>query len=393
MNNHLNISVGRASKTRLPICLPSEDTECHAVELNLELKKYAAKWSSFSMADHPLETLSRVFEQFAKEECYNSSPLYERLSLAIAKDPQLLSLAAHARTGERVPNLFLAAAHFLLLRGAQHPVARFYESLSGAPERYEDPYPNFRSFCLEHENEMLNLIASRSVQTNEASRCACLLPIFVVVSQESHGKPLYMIEIGSAAGLLLLWDYYRYKYRDALECGDPESPVQIECGLRGEASPPIPKGFPRVSGRLGIDLNPVNVNNRDSRLWLRALIWPEHRERAHLLERAIELTQREPPELIAGDAVEVLPNILPLVPPDSILCIFRVWTSLPKRAREQFSAVLTQYGRKRDLFVITTVDQRGNETDLQLTSFVKGVKTVKLLAHCETHGEWLEWVA
>jgi hypothetical protein len=128
-------------------------------------------------------------------------------------------------------------------------------------------------------------------------------------------------------------------------------------------------------------------------LWLRALIWPEHKERAHLLERAIEVAQREPPALIAGNAVEVLPDILPLVPPDSILCIFRVWTSLPETAREQFSAVLTQYGQKRDLFVISTVSQRGKEIDLQLTSFVKGVKTVKLLARCESHGEWLEWVA
>ena len=345
------------------------------------------------MADDQLETLSWVFERFAREECYNSSPLYERISLSIAKDAELLSLATHVRTGERIPNLLLAAVHFLLLRGTKHPVARFYESLSRAPERYKDPYPNFRSFCLEHEGEISKLIACRSVQTNEVRRCACLLPIFVAVAEESHGRPLYLIEIGSAAGLLLLWDHYRYRYGDAPECGDLDSPVQIRCGLRGEGSPPIRNDFPRVSGRLGIDLNPVDVNNRDSRLWLRALIWPEHRERAHLLERAIEVAQREPPELIAGDAVEVLPKILPLVPPDSILCILRVWTSLPKKAHEQFSSVVTKCGQKRDLFVISTIGQRGNEIDLQLTSFVKGRKTVKLLAHCETHGEWLEWVA
>ena len=65
--------------------------------------------------------------------------------------------------------------------------------------------------------------------------------------------------------LLLLWDHYSDRYRDDLECGDPDSPVQIECGLRGEESPPIRNDFPRVSGRLGIDLNPIDVNNRDSR--------------------------------------------------------------------------------------------------------------------------------
>lgn len=345
------------------------------------------------MANRPLETLSRVFERFAKEECYNSSVLYERLSLAIAKDPELLTLAAHARKGERVPNLFLAAVHFLLLKGIEHPVARFYEGLSGALEKREDPYPNFRSFCFEHEGEISKLISSGLVQTNEVRRCACLLPVFVVVSQESYGRPLYMIEIGAAAGLLLLWDHYGYRYGEALECGDHDSPVQIVCGLHGKGSPPIPNVLPKVSDRLGIDLNPIDVRDPDSRLWLRALIWPEHRERARLLERAMEVAQRAPPPLVAGDAVELLPNILPSIPPDSTLCIFRVWTSLPQRAREQLSSLMTQYGQKRDLFVISTVSQRGNEIELQLTSFVKGVKTVKVLAHCETHGEWLEWLA
>lgn len=344
------------------------------------------------MANHLLEILSRAFERFAKEECHNSSVLYERLSLGIAKDPELLTLAAHARKGERVPNLFFAAVHFLLLKGIEHPVARFYDSLSGAPERSEDPYPDFRSFCLEHEGEISKLISSRLVQTNEVRRCACLLPIFFVVTQGSHDRPLYMIEIGAAAGFLLLWDHYGYKYGGALECGDRHSPVQIECELHGEGSPPIPNVLPKVSGRLGIDLNPIDVRDPDARLWLRALIWPEHRERARLLERVIEVAQRDPPPLVAGDGVEILPNILPSIPPDSTLCIFRVWTSLPQGAREQLSSLMTEYGQKRDLYVISTVGQRGNEIDLQLTSFVKGVKTVKVLARCETHGEWLEWL-
>jgi hypothetical protein len=345
------------------------------------------------MADHPVESLPRAFERFAKEECHNSSHLYERLSLAIAKDPELLSLAAHGRKGERVPNLFLAAVHFLLLKGIEHPVARFYDSLSGSLERDEDPYPHFRSFCLEHQGEISQLISSRFVQTNEVRRCACLLPVFSVISRESYGRPLYLIELGTAAGLLLLWDHYGYRYGGALECGDHDSSVQIECGLHGEGSPPIHSVLPKVSGRLGIDLNPIDVRDPDSKLWLRALIWPEHRERARLLERAIVVAQRDPPLLLHGDAVEVLPKILSSIPPDSALCIFRVWTFLPKRAREELSSLLTRFGQKQDLFVISTVGQRGDEIELQLTSFVKGVKTVKLLARCETHGEWLKWLA
>src|SRR5205823_12258774 len=62
------------------------------------------------------EELSQIFERGANEEFHNSSPLYEHLSLAIAKDPEILSLAAHCRKGERAPNLFLAVVHLLLLK-------------------------------------------------------------------------------------------------------------------------------------------------------------------------------------------------------------------------------------------------------------------------------------
>lgn len=337
--------------------------------------------------------LRSEFLRFAQEEARGSSPLYERLSRAIAEDPGVLLLASHAKEGQRVPNLFFAAVHFLLLKGIKHPVARFYESLSGAFEGAQDPYPNFRSFCLEHEGEVSKLVASRLVQTNEVRRSACLLPAFVLVSQMSTGRPLYVVEIGSAAGLLLLWDRYGYRYGEALECGDRDSPVQIVCGLRGHGSPPIANVLPEVGYRLGIDLNPINVRDPDACLWLRALVWPEHGERGRLLECAIEMAQSEPPPLIAGDAIEILPKILSLVPPECTLCIFRVWTWLPQRAREQLSSLTAEYGQQRDLFVISTAGQRGNEIDLELTSFVKGMKSVKLIARCDTHGEWLEWLA
>jgi hypothetical protein len=53
------------------------------------------------------------------------SQLYERLSLGIADDPELLAIADQAKSGQPVPNLFLGAVHFLLLGGVQHPLGHF----------------------------------------------------------------------------------------------------------------------------------------------------------------------------------------------------------------------------------------------------------------------------
>ena len=67
--------------------------------------------------------LAQRFRTFAERECRDSSPLYEYISLEIAKDPRILDLCRHARDGQPVPNLLFGAVHYLLLKGIDHPLA------------------------------------------------------------------------------------------------------------------------------------------------------------------------------------------------------------------------------------------------------------------------------
>jgi hypothetical protein len=153
------------------------------------------------VTDLPLDSLSRRFQRFAVECRHHASPLYERLSVSVAADPEMLALAARAGSVP-VPNLFFAAAHFLLLRGAEHPVSRFYPSLCEEPHPAENAYPAFRSSCLERQAGIRELISQRRVQTNEVRRCACLLPAFGIVSDQTEGRPLALVEVGASAGLI-----------------------------------------------------------------------------------------------------------------------------------------------------------------------------------------------
>jgi hypothetical protein len=246
-----------------------------------------------------LSALAQRFERFARRECH-VSPLYERLSLGIAHDPELLDIAARAQPGQPVPNLFLAAVHFLLLRGVQHPLAAFYPSLSAITPPSADPYPSFRAFCLEHRGQLLELISTRLVQTNEVRRCGCLLPAFAMVSSRTQGRPSALVEIGASAGLNLLWDRYGYDYGEDRRYGDPRSPVQIACMLHGERRPPLPAALPATGMRLGIDLHPIDICDPDAALWLRALVWPDERGGTELLQEALRIANQAPPRLIAG---------------------------------------------------------------------------------------------
>src|SRR5207247_9050506 len=127
------------------------------------------------------------------------------------------------RTGERGPNLCFAALHLLLLKGTRHPLSLYYKSLSGSSLVTDDPYPTFRSFCLEYDEEIRSLISARMVQTNEVSRCACLVPAFVLVSRRAKGRPLQLVEIGVNAGLNLYRDNYSYRSGETLQGEDIDS--------------------------------------------------------------------------------------------------------------------------------------------------------------------------
>ena len=342
-----------------------------------------------------MDKMGERFRYFAGKIYADRSPLYTNLALRVAEDPELLRLAASAQEKAALPNLFFAAVHLLLLNGEHHQLAAFYPSLNNSSRQYDYVYPYFRSFVLEHPREIREIMKTRSVQTNEIGRCAVLVPGFELVAAQTKRPPLTMIEIGSSAGLTLLWDRYHYRYGEGLECGDPNSPLKIECSLRGETRPPIPRELPKVASRTGIDLSPIDVNNAENVQWLRALVWPDNLKRAIQLEHAIQLVKQAPQEIIPGNALDLLPNLIDEVLDKASLCIYHSFTLTlaSGEPREKLHSLLTKASKKRDLFLVWLEWATNSETPLLgLANFSKGIKKEKILARCHPHGEWLEWV-
>ena len=344
---------------------------------------------------HDLEALSRVFHRFAELECPDMSALYESLCHSIAEDKDVLAIAANARSGQPVPNLFMAAVHWLLMRDGEHPVSAYYPDLCLGPAEPGDPYPSFRSFCLERREEITALISVRLVQTNVVRRCAVLLPAFAEAIGEDQEKPLSLVAIGASAGLNLFWDRYAYSYSDGRRWGDGGSPVQLSSVIRGEGRPSLPAAIPDVVFRVGLDLNPVDISDPDAVAWLKALVWPERREEATILDNAIELAQDHPPTLLAGDALELLPQVLQGIPPDSTLCLYHshMLNQLSQEARGRFEDIIDQHGAARDLNLISFEGRAGgHHSAIELTQYQSGAKTIRHLADCDSHGNWIQWM-
>jgi hypothetical protein len=344
--------------------------------------------------DTALQQLARVFEIFADHETIRTSPLYTRIIQAAAKDEELLEMASQSKRTP-VPNMLLGAVHYLLLKGVDHPLAAYYQSVVGKSARTDDPVPAFKTFCRDYRDDIIQQLHTRLVQTNEVNRCGLWLPAFNVIAQREPGRTLGLVEIGPSAGLNLLWDYYHYDYGNGYTAGRADAPLHLKLALRGDKIPPLPETMPRVGSRFGLDLNPMNVLDEDAALWLRALVWPEHTERAERLAAATAIAQQHPPVLLTGDALKDLPGVLAHVPDDEALIVFHsfVINQFSPEGREQLNALLAEQSKQRTIYRLSMEWIHTPETQLELRVYQNGAEVEHtLLAYVESHGRWLQWL-
>ncbi len=343
-----------------------------------------------------LDAVARSFIRFADEELREYAPFYDRLTRTLAVDPGAMAIARQGRSGQAPANLLLAAIHYLLLQGVRHPLAAWYPGI-GETTGAGDLAAAARSFCREYGPQLTTVVSTRLVQTNEVSRSAFLLPAFTHIWQTNGERPLALIEVGASAGLNLLFDHYAYDYGSKLRWGDPGAPLLINCEVHGETLPPLPLDPLPVASRLGIDLNPIYANDADETLWLRALVWPEHPERARQLDRALDVARRFPVPLVRGDALEALPNTVATVPRNQTLCVFHsnVLAHFPPPARQRFHELVKELGQGRNYFLLYSqgVRRPGEELffELRLRRYLRGAESETVLAAHHPHGAWIAW--
>ncbi len=340
-----------------------------------------------------LHKLAQDFLWNADHVLADSSPFYEKLARRIADDSDILALAAHAQPHQPAMNLLFGAVHFLLLRDSSDPLALFYADLTRKPNTQDDPYPIFRAFCLEHADEIISLVSTQRVQTNEVARCALFLPAFTFISQQLDAEPFAMIEVGSSAGLNLNWDRFAYIYGTGKIYGVASSALVLECELRGGASPPFPNALPRIASRVGIDLHPNDVFDDDAMLWLHALVWPEQLERAARLQRAIVLAREFPPNVLQGDALKLAPQLIDATPRETPIVLFHsfVLNQVTDKTRTRYYALLEKHSIGRSLFDVA-IEPSAWPAPMVLTQFENGAHVQTTLANCDHHGRWLEWL-
>lgn len=336
------------------------------------------------------------------------APLYAALSAGIARDPDLYRLLLHAPPTQRLPVLLFAVAHDLLLAEPNNRLAAWYPNLT---DNYKSPddiglLPAFKEFVSDRRDAMTTLLSTRSTQTNEVGRCALLLPAFGLLHDEVG--PLGHLDVGASGGLNLLLDRYEYHYESdvgpaSITVGGP-SPVVLTAATSGPI--PIPAAMPVIASRCGVDRNPIDITDEGEARWLEACVWPDQPDRFHRLREAIVLASENPPEVLAGDAVNSLGPTIEQVGRAAHPVVTNSWVLnyLSSEERLDYLAELDRIGGDRDLSWIyieapalieglpTGPDPRdAHRTVLSLARWRNGHRTVEHLATCHPHGFWIQW--
>ena len=346
--------------------------------------------------------LQQMFREFAVTTAPRA-PLYARLSAAIADDPEVAGLLAAAPPSQGIPVLLFAAVHDLVLRGHAPDLAAHYPNLTDTPAA-DDPWPAFRDLCHREGPTIRGLLATRHTQTNEIGRCALFLPAFGLVAAQT-GHPITQVDVGTSAGLTLLWHRYGYEYEPGGAVGGP-SPVVLPCSVRGAV--PLPTAMPRHAPGIGLDLQPIDVTDADAVRWLEACCWPDQADRFHRLEAAVELARAAPPEIRQGDAVATVSAAVREAAAHGHPVVTTSWalSYLPEDGQRAFVAELDRVATEVDLswvsvespaqtpgLPIPSTAATEHLSVLALTTWRGGERRVHRLGTAHPHGHWLHWEA
>jgi hypothetical protein len=281
--------------------------------------------------------------------------------------------------------MLMAATHLLVLRNPELPFARFFASVRGDDaEPPEAAGAEFAAFCADHREELTRILRERLVQTNAPGR-----GVAVRLAMHEIGRrvtePVTFLEIGPSAGIQLRFDRWAVE-TGGRRFGPPDAPLTLRTQWRSDQPPPDLDQIPPVRDRLGIDLDPVDAADPEQRLWLQALVWPEHRNRFAELGAALDAVAADPPAILQGDAIELLRELQ--LPDDIPLVVFHAMVRIhvPADRRSAFDSAIADLGRRRRVLHVA-LELAGGSPLLALRDSDGEDRD---LARVEGHGRWIQ---
>jgi hypothetical protein len=243
--------------------------------------------------------ITNLAKKFREQQDFSEaySPLYAHLFGTVADwleadgaeaDPLvawLLETGAERRPIE-VSLLLMAGLHRGVNAGILPHLAPYYPTHT--PPQTPPQFPRadiVRDAIWQTRHDLTPFIQTATVQTNETGRgLVWLLPLHF-----TGWAAVHLVDLGASAGLNLFADFRHYELisddGEQLTMGRGNAP-QFTSKIKGKLLG-LPHELPAISSRLGGDLNPFHLHNREDELNLSSFVWADHGARWARLQEAI----------------------------------------------------------------------------------------------------------
>ncbi|HEY2639442.1 MAG TPA: DUF2332 domain-containing protein [Streptosporangiaceae bacterium] len=347
-------------------------------------------------------TLAQVYRHFGEADAAGTSPLYERVAIALSESHEALRAIEAVPVRKRHPTVILAALHDLALAGRAPALAAAYADADG-----DAAAAAAIDTLVRMTDSVVAIAVRRRARTSETGRCALLYPAIAEAARRVGANAVGLIDVGCSAGLNLSVDRVGITYSNGQSLGDASSPVQQSAAIVG--SRPVPsQAMPEVVARIGVDLDPLDVTDADDVRWLRACLWPDEREQVARLDAEMALAATAPPLLLRGDAAEIVPDAFAHVPADALPVVTTTWAlsrfsperrlrflhRLDEAAAGRAVAWVSAEGVGAAPTIPTLGDRRASgHSIIGLAIFDRSGQDAAALGRCWSRGHWLSWLA
>ncbi|WP_369258933.1 DUF2332 domain-containing protein [Geodermatophilus amargosae] len=347
-------------------------------------------------------TLAEVYRRFGEVDVAGTSPLYERVAVALSRSVEALRALEAVPARRRHPAVVLAALHDLALAGRAPALAAAYAAGDGEPAA-----DAAIGTVLGTTDAVVDIAVRRRTRPDETGRCAVLYPAVAEAARRAGADAVGLVDVGCSAGLNLTVDRVGITFGDGPFLGDRSSPVQRSCSTVGDR--PVPaRAIPPVVARVGVDVDPLDVTDADDVRWLRACIPPDQPERRARLDAELALAATAPPLLLRGDVVDLLPDALARVPAHALPVVTTTWalSRLPPERRRRFLQRLEEAAAGRTVAwvsaegvgvapsVPTLGDRRASGHSIVSVAVLdRAGRPAEAVGRCWSRGRLLSWLA
>ncbi len=141
-------------------------------------------------------TLAQVYRHFGEVVAAGTSPLYERVAVALSESDEALRAIEAAPARKRHPTVILAALHDLALAGRAPALAAAYAAADG-----DAAAGAAIDTLLRMTDSVMAIAVRRRTRTFETGRCAVLYPAIAEAARRVGANAVGLIDVGCSAGL------------------------------------------------------------------------------------------------------------------------------------------------------------------------------------------------